>query len=103
MKDGPGTLQLTATNSYNGNTTILSGALQATFGAGIPSSSYLVLNGGVLETTGRSLTRTCHKRRDNFQWGVNGGGFSAHGGELVVNIGGQSTPSSSPGAAADVG
>ena len=105
VKDGPGTLLLSAANTYNGETTILDGALQAAFGTGIPASSFLVLDGGVLETIGSAtFTRTLAASGSNsFEWAAGGGGFSAHGGKLTVNIGGQPTPAQLVSGAAPAG
>ncbi len=79
-----------ATNSYTGQTTISAGALQANDGAGLPTGSFLSLDGGVLQ----SNSATAFSRglaasgASNFQFTANGGGFSANGGQLTVNIGG---------------
>ena len=47
---------LPATNNYSGNTTISDGALQANIGAGIPAASFLMLDGGVLQSNGGSAS-----------------------------------------------
>ena len=86
---GPGTLVLTASDSYAGVTTISGGALRANSGAGLPSNSNLILNGGVLESNGTiSFTRSFGTSGMGVQWTGLGGGFSANGGTLTVNIGG---------------
>ena len=81
-------------SSYGGNTTIRAGVLQANDGIGLPTNSFLSLDGGVLQTEG---TATFSRNQDtsgagNFQWTANGGGFSAAGGKLTVSIGGNSNP-----------
>ena len=94
-QNGPGTTILSGTNNYSGSTTISSGALQANFGTGIPSSSFLSLDGGVLQSDGGStvnFTRSLGTSGATFQWTANGGGFSAGNAPMVVNIGGNSTP-----------
>ena len=96
VQNGPGVTILTGTNNYSGATTISSGALQADFGAGgIPAASFLSLDGGVLQSNASgtvNFTRSLGTSGATFQWTANGGGFSAGGGPMVVNIGGDSTP-----------
>jgi autotransporter-associated beta strand protein len=90
-KSGAGTLILGATNTYTGITTISGGALQALDGTSLPSASFLSFDGGVLESWG-TFTRPVGTGGRAFQWNYNGGGFSAAGGPLTVNIGGSATP-----------
>jgi fibronectin-binding autotransporter adhesin len=95
QKTGNGLLILTATNTYNGPTTISGGALQANFGQGIPN--YLSLDGGVLQssiTDASPVTFTYQlgAGAGQFVW-TTGGGFSAGLGPLSVNVGGNATPS----------
>jgi autotransporter-associated beta strand protein len=87
-KDGTGTWKLTGSNNYGGNTTISAGALQANDGTGLPTGSFLSLNGGVLQSDGvASFTRSLGTSgSSNFQWTANGGGFAANGGKLTVTI-----------------
>ena len=92
-KDGAGTLVLSATNNYTGATTIKGGALRATQGTGLPSNSNLVFSGGVYECSGADFTRSLGTGAGQVQW-TGSGGFSAYGGKLTVNIGGNATPSS---------
>ena len=94
-QNGPGVTILAAMNNYSGATIISSGALQASFGAGIPATSFLALDGGVLQSNGggtTNFTRSLGTSGATFQWTANGGGFSAGGGPMTVNIGGDSTP-----------
>ena len=91
VKTGTGLLKLTGTNNYTGTTTISGGVLQANLGTGLPSSSYLVLDGGVLQNTTTSFTRSLGTTQSGsyFEWTANGGGFSPSGSALTVNIGGR--------------
>ena len=65
--------------------------MQADFGATIPASGFLSLDGGVLETlAGGTFTRSFGSGGSNsFQMTANGGGFSTAGGPCAVNIGGK--------------
>jgi len=93
-KIGAGTLTLTGANTYSGPTTISDGALNAVDGVGLSILSNLDLNGGVLESTG-TFTRALGTGAGQVQWDPTGtgGGFSALGSALTVNIGGNATPS----------
>jgi fibronectin-binding autotransporter adhesin len=92
-----GTLVLSGASTYGGTTTIGSAtpstgqpALQATQGVGLPTN-FLSLNGGVYQGNGAatSFTRSLGTSgAGKFQWDVNGGGFSANGGQMTVNVGG---------------
>ena len=89
-KSGPATAILTRGNTFGGSTTISGGALQADFGAAIPASGFLILDGGVLETlSGGTFTRGFGSGGSNsFEMTANGGGFSTAGGPCAVNVGG---------------
>jgi len=73
-----------AGNSYTGVTQINAGALRATDGSTMPSASNLVLNGGVLESSG-AFNRTYGTGGSNVRWF--NGGFSAADSKLTVNLG----------------
>jgi autotransporter-associated beta strand protein len=90
IQNGPGTTRLTGANTYTGSTTIQNGALQANSGAGLPSSSMLILKGGVLQGEGtvtftRTLSSTAGSNR--FYWASGtSGGFAAGSGNMNVRI-----------------
>ncbi len=77
-------------NTYSGATTITGGALQvaADGGAvlGLPTTSNLVIGGGVLQTSG-NFTRAVGTGANQVQWTGNGG-FAASSSKLTVNLGG---------------
>lgn len=90
-KTGSGLAMLTGLNNYSGATTISGGALQANDPISLSNSSYLVLDGGVLQNNystqfTRPLSATAGANA--FQWTLSGGGFSAGNGLLTVRIGG---------------
>jgi fibronectin-binding autotransporter adhesin len=79
---------LSGTNTYTGITKISGGTLQAVPGIGLPSTSYLQLDGGVLQASGNfTRVNSTTVNGANMQWlSANGGGFSARGGKLTVAI-----------------
>jgi autotransporter-associated beta strand protein len=93
-----GTLVLTGASTYggagNGGSTIIgtnttgNPALQADDGAGLPANSFLLLNGGVLQTSGSFTRPLAASFGHNVSWNIGGGGFSAIGSQLTVDIGG---------------
>ncbi len=93
-----GTLVLTGTSTYggaaNGGITTIgtnttgNPALQADDGTGLPTNSLLLLNGGVLQTSGNFTRPLVGGFGQNMAWNVGGGGFSAIDSQLTVNIGG---------------
>ena len=93
-KTGSGLLVLAAANTYgdltghSGMTTIQDGTLQADRGAGRSPNAGLVLNGGVLQSNGvvtftEPLGGSATDAR-RVIW--NGGGFSAGGGKMTINL-----------------
>ncbi|TDU64028.1 putative secreted protein with PEP-CTERM sorting signal [Prosthecobacter fusiformis] len=79
-------------NSYSGSTTISGGALRAIDGGSLPTTSALVLGGGVLETHGtfdRALASSA--TAGSVHWSA-GGGFAASTDRLLVAIGGTASP-----------
>ena len=92
-KVGSGLETLTGINTYAGTTTISGGVLQANDGVSLPNASFLSLDGGVLQSnSGYLFTRgLATSGASKFQFTANGGGFSATGGTLTVNIGGSSS------------
>jgi autotransporter-associated beta strand protein len=93
-KIGPGVQTLTGGSSrinYTGTTTISGGALRANNGDGLPTSSFLSLDGGVLQGYGTSsiiFSRGLGTSGTKLQFTANGGGFSAGQAPMTVNIGG---------------
>jgi fibronectin-binding autotransporter adhesin len=97
LKLGPGTLELSnPANDYasSGTTTISAGALRADDNAGLPAASFLILDGGVLESrSAYTFTRgLATSGTSKFEWTANGGGFSASGGVFTINVGGTTNP-----------
>ena len=84
-KSGAGTLIVTGTNTYTGNTTAGGGVLRADYGTGVVSTTVLYLQGnGVLETAG-TISRTLGTAAGNISFSGSGG-FSARGGALGVTL-----------------
>jgi fibronectin-binding autotransporter adhesin len=90
---GYGELELTASNTYTGATTVSGGVLRLSNSAALPggtaataSGSNLVLNGGVVELASTDFTRGMGTGPGQVQFTVNGGGFSASGANHVVNF-----------------
>jgi autotransporter-associated beta strand protein len=76
-------------NTYTGVTSVTGGQLRAVDGVGIPTSSPITLNGGVLEVAGTSLTRTLGTAAGNIQLNNGASGFAAGTtARLVVTLGG---------------
>ncbi len=88
IKNGTGRLVLSASNTYLGTTSINAGVLQALEGVGLPTNSFISLAGGVFQTSG-SFTRSLAASGSAgvFNMTTAGGGFSAKGGQLTVNLG----------------
>jgi autotransporter-associated beta strand protein len=88
VKSGNSSAIFSKTNGYSGTTTIEGGALRANDGQGLTSRN-LLLNGGVLEGSGAvTFNRTLGTDDNQVQFGSSGGGFSANGGRMTVNLGG---------------
>ncbi len=83
-KTGNGTLELTGTNTYTGNTTIHAGALRLGSTGALPSNSMLVLNGGVIELGAGNFSGTIGT---TVSFGSRGG-FSAAGANRQVTLNG---------------
>ena len=88
VQNGDGATQFSATNNnYTGDTTIKSGALQANSGTGLPTNSFLSLDGGVLQSNSTvTFSRSLGGSGNTFQWAAGGGGFSAGSGAMTVRI-----------------
>src|SRR5262249_524533 len=95
-----GLIIFTGANTYSGPTTLGAGTtqstLQATDGVGLPAGSLLVLDGAVFQSNNppANFNRPLSPgfgQNVAWQWvtgatSANGGGFSANGGQLTVNI-----------------
>ena len=86
-KLGSNTLIVSGTSGYTGNTYVMGGGLRAEWGAGLPSTSNLILTGGVWETSSGIASNWGTGAR---QFQLTGGtsGFSAVNSPLTVNLGG---------------
>lgn len=87
---GGGTVELSGTNTYNGNTTVQSlTSLRANEGAGLSPNTTLVLNGGILENLGAAtFSRPLGTAAGSVR--VIGGtsGFAAFGGTHTIQLNG---------------
>ncbi len=90
-KTGSATAVFAGTNTYTGNTIISAGALEADATVGLPTTTNLALNGGVLQNHGQMtlFNWPLGTGAGAVQW-TSSGGFSAHNAALAVNIGGSS-------------
>ena len=79
---GDGTLELTASNTYTGTTTVSGGILRLS-NSGLAGcrggSSNLTLDGGVVELAAGDFTRSLGSGAGQVQFTANGGGFAAVG------------------------
>jgi autotransporter-associated beta strand protein len=90
-KVGPGTVALTGTLGYTGNTAINGGALRVNASlANLPAATIVQLRGGVLESSG-TFGKTLGTAAGNFNWAAGGGGFSAYGGVHTIDVNGNAT------------
>jgi autotransporter-associated beta strand protein len=96
-KDGAGTLVLTGTNIYTGQTAIFAGVLRANDNVGLPGTSsagggsLLNLRGGVFET-GANLVRTGGTDQGEMQIAEGTSGFSAYRSPVQVAFGSLGSP-----------
>ena len=91
---GDGTLELTASNTYTGATTVSGGILRLSSTAGgtrARTGSNLTLDGGVVELAAGDFTRSSGSGPGQVQFTANGGGFSAVGANRIVNLGSSAT------------
>ncbi|MCX6899789.1 MAG: autotransporter-associated beta strand repeat-containing protein [Verrucomicrobia bacterium] len=91
LKLGSGALVLSGANTYSGNTLVQGGVLRGEWGAGIPLTDNLVLNGGVWETASGLVTNNLGSGAGQIQLPGSTGGFSAITAPLTVNLGGAGT------------
>ena len=98
-KTNGGTLQLTAANTYTGQTTIQGGVLRLSNPQALPGgcgstggTSNLNFDGGVLELACGDFFRGVGTGPSQVQFTALDGGFAAVGANRVVNLGGNSAP-----------
>jgi autotransporter-associated beta strand protein len=84
-KNGTGTMELAGTNTYTGATTINGGALRFASAAALPSTSNIVLNGGVLELTTGNYVANLGTGAGQISFSGSGG-FSAVGATRTVTL-----------------
>ncbi len=86
-KQGAGTAVLAAANTYAGSTVIQGGALEADDGVGLPATTNLAFNGGVLQSHDQMTTfsRPLGSGTGAVQW-TGDGGFAVRNAMLTVNI-----------------
>jgi autotransporter-associated beta strand protein len=90
-KTGTGLWILGNSNTYTGPTNVNAGTLAAVPGVGLPASSPLVLNGGVLQMSGtfnRTLSATPTAGTGTVTLQAGASGFAAGATKLVVNLNG---------------
>lgn len=88
VKSGQGTVTLNAANTYSGSTYINGGELRLTNSAALPSTSNVLLNGGVIGIgTGGPTTFTIGTGAGQIQW-TGDGGFAAFGAARSVTLNG---------------
>ena len=92
-KSAAGQWLLPNTNTYTGTTSITGGILVATEGVGLPTTSNLLISGGVLQTSGtfiRGLGTAAGS--DTVQFVAGTDGFAASSSKLTVALGGLAAP-----------
>jgi autotransporter-associated beta strand protein len=90
IKSGTGLWSLGGENTYSGQTQLLGGVIRLASDGALSANSNLHVNGGVLELGAGDFTRSLGTGAGEIQF-VGGGGFSAVGGDRVVNLGGSGT------------
>ncbi len=88
---GGGNLELTASNTYTGPTTVSGTILRLSNSAALPSGSNLTLDGGVVELNAGDFLGSLGTGPGQVQFTSNGGGFSAVGANRVVNFSNSAT------------
>jgi autotransporter-associated beta strand protein len=85
-KTGTGTLELSTWNYYGGATRVEGGVLRLSGAYALPSTSNLVIAGGVVDLAAGNFTRAVGTDSGQVQF-IGSGGFSASGADRVVNLG----------------
>lgn len=89
-KTGVGTLELSGSNTYTGQTNIYGGGLLVTSPTALGNGN-VNFNGGILVLGVADFTRSLGTGGGQVQFSGNGG-FGAYGADRIVNIGGNSAP-----------
>ncbi|MFH1497554.1 MAG: autotransporter-associated beta strand repeat-containing protein, partial [Verrucomicrobiota bacterium] len=87
IKTGGGTLELTAANTYAGQTFVNGGVLLASHASALGSGNLRLASGGVFMMGAGDFTRALGTGADQVQF-TGSGGFAARGVDRVVNLGG---------------
>ena len=88
LKTGPGLLDVTAPQAYTGATSIYGGIWRTTAVAGTGTGNIALSTGGILELASGDFLRSIGTAANQIQWQNGDGGFSAFGGNRIVNLGG---------------
>lgn len=87
VKSGTGLWTLGGENTYAGSTTLTGGILRLISEGALSENSNLAIQGAVLELGAGDLTRSLGVGAGEIQF-LGAGGFSAFGGDSIVNLGG---------------
>jgi autotransporter-associated beta strand protein len=90
-KTGSSVLAIGAASTYTGETIVSGGVLRAVDGVGLPTNSLLTLSGGAFESSA-NFTRSLGSGNGQVRLTAAASGFSAHGSDIVVALGGIATP-----------
>lgn len=90
IKTGSGLWELGGENTHSGNVQLNGGVMRLLSGDALSEVANLAFNGGILEVGSGDFTRSLGTGPGQVQFaGVGVGGFSAYGGDRIVNLGGE--------------